>query len=145
MKPITSVVKRMWLVPAVVAVAVIGGLGIYRLHGIFGVHEQTTIGDAFDRDVPDFDPKRVTYEVFGPAATAKIAYLDPDAKVQRLESTPLPWSQTITTPLPAVSVNLMAQSSGDMLGCRIIVNGAVKDQKSANGLQAMAMCSVTSA
>jgi hypothetical protein len=145
MIPVISVLKRMWLLLAVAVVAAFGGFGIYRLHSVFGVHERPVISDAADRDVPQFDPKRVTYEVFGPSATAKIAYLDPDVRVQRLENTPLPWSTTITTALPAVSVNLLAQSSGDMIGCRIIVNGEIKDEKSATGLQALAFCQVTSA
>lgn len=76
---VSGAVKRMWLLLAIVVVAVVGGLGIYRLHSIFGVHEQPTVMVKPDFDVPLFNPKRVTYEVFGPAKTAKIAYLDPDA------------------------------------------------------------------
>ncbi|BBX75026.1 hypothetical protein BST45_05230 [Mycobacterium shinjukuense] len=145
MIPVTSVVKRMWLLLAVVGVAVVAGMGIYRLHRIFGVHERPAVMPTADVDVPQFNPKHVTYEVFGPAATAKIAYLDPDARVQRLDNTPLPWSQTVTTTLPAVSVNLLAQSSSDVIGCRIIVNGTVKDERSETGPRALTFCQVTSA
>lgn len=106
---VSGAVKRMWLLLAIVVVAVVGGLGIYRLHSIFGVHEQPTVMVKPDFDVPLFNPKRVTYEVFGPAKTAKIAYLDPDARVHRLDSVSLPWSVTVETTLPAVSVNLMAR------------------------------------
>ncbi|KAA1251256.1 hypothetical protein F0Q45_05440 [Mycobacterium simiae] len=144
MIPVTRIVKRMWLLLAVVAVAVVAGLGIYRLHRIFGVHEHPVVKVKADDDVPQFNPKRVTYEVFGPAPTAKIALLDPEARVQRIDSTPLPWSQTVTTTLPAVSVNVMAQSSGDTIGCRILVNDAVKDEKIAAGPRALAFCQVTS-
>lgn len=87
---VSGAVKRMWLLLAIVVVAVVGGLGIYRLHSIFGVHEQPTVMVKPDFDVPLFNPKRVTYEVFGPAKTAKIAYLDPDARVHRLDSVSLP-------------------------------------------------------
>lgn len=69
---VSGAVKRMWLLLAIVVVAVVGGLGIYRLHSIFGVHEQPTVMVKPDFDVPLFNPKRVTYEVFGPAKTAKI-------------------------------------------------------------------------
>lgn len=68
---VSGAVKRMWLLLAIVVVAVVGGLGIYRLHSIFGVHEQPTVMVKPDFDVPLFNPKRVTYEVFGPAKTAK--------------------------------------------------------------------------
>lgn len=40
---VSGAVKRMWLLLAIVVVAVVGGLGIYRLHSIFGVHEQPTV------------------------------------------------------------------------------------------------------
>ncbi|RFZ55075.1 Membrane protein [Mycobacterium marinum] len=40
MIPVTSVVRRMWLLLAVMGVALVAGLGIYRLHRVFGVHEQ---------------------------------------------------------------------------------------------------------
>ncbi|BBX98003.1 MmpS family transport accessory protein [Mycobacterium lacus] len=145
MIPATSVVKRTWLLLAVVAVAIVAGLVIYRLHGIFGVHQRPSVRVAADTDVPQFDPKRVTYEVFGPAPVAKIAYLDPDAHVRQLSNVPLPWSETVTTQLPAVSVNLMAQSTGDVITCRIIVNGVVKDERSETGLKALTFCQVSSA
>src|ERR1700680_1769494 len=102
---VTRVVKRMWLLLAVITVASVAAFGIYRLHSMFGVHGPPVVRVKADRDIPLFDPKSVTYEVFGPAATAKIAYLDPDARVQRLEDMALPWSQTVTTTLTSVTVN----------------------------------------
>lgn len=139
---ITQVVKRMWLLLAVIAIAGVAGFGIYRLHSMFGVHGHPVVQVKADRDVPLFDPKSVTYEVFGPATTAKIAYLDPDARVQRLENIPLPWSQTVTTTLTSVTVNLLAQSSGAVIGCRIKVNGTTKDERSETGPKALTFCQV---
>ncbi|POX96625.1 hypothetical protein C3477_25465, partial [Mycobacterium kansasii] len=80
-----------------------------------------------------------------PASTARIAYLDPDARVVQLPDVPLPWSQTVNTTLPAVSVNLMAQSAAETIGCRIIVNGTVKDERSVTRPKALTFCQVTSA
>ncbi|WP_243703162.1 MmpS family transport accessory protein [Mycobacterium marinum] len=145
MIPVTSVVRRMWLLLAVVGVALVAGLGIYRLHRVFGVHEQPVVQAAADTDVPEFNPKYVTYEVYGPAPSARIAYLDPDAHVRQLSDVPLPWSQTVSTSLPAVSVNLLAQSNAEELSCRILVNGAVKDQRSVSRPKALTFCQVTSA
>jgi Mycobacterium membrane protein len=139
---VTRVVKRMWLLLAVIAVASVAAFAVYRLHSMFGVHGHPVVKVKADRDVPLFDPKRVTYEVFGPATTAKIAYLDPDAHVQRLEDIPLPWSQTVTTPLTSVTVNLLAQSDGGVIGCRIMVNGATKDERSETGPKALTFCQV---
>ncbi|BAX91259.1 MmpS family transport accessory protein [Mycobacterium shigaense] len=143
MVSVTRIVKRMWLLLAVIVIAGVAAFGIYRLHGMFGVHGHPVVRAKADRDVPLFDPKRVTYEVFGPAATARIAYLDPDARVQRLDDIPLPWAQTVTTTLTSISVNLLAQSNGDIIGCRIAVNGAVKDEQSQTGPKALAICQVS--
>ncbi|KKC05697.1 hypothetical protein AWC17_25240 [Mycobacterium nebraskense] len=142
MVPFTRVVKRMWLLLAIIAIAGVAGLGIYRLHSMFGVHGHPVVRVKADLEDPLFDAKRVTYEVFGPAATAKIAYLDPDARVQRLENIPLPWSQTVTTTLTSVTVNLLAQSNGSEIGCRILVNGKTEDERSETGPKALTFCQV---
>ncbi|UXA08140.1 MmpS family protein [Mycobacterium sp. SMC-2] len=142
MNSVTRAVKRMWLLLAVVAIAGVAGFGIYRLHSMFGVHGHPVVRVKADLEDPLFDPKRVTYEVFGPAATAKIAYLDPEAHVQRLENIPLPWSQTVTTTLTSVTVNLLAQSTGSEIGCRIMVNGETKDERSQTGPKALTFCQV---
>ncbi|MEE6135048.1 MmpS family transport accessory protein [Mycobacterium sp. 050128] len=142
MVSVTRVVKRMWLLLAVIAIASVAGLAIYRLHSMFGVHGHPVVRVKADLDDPVFDPKQVTYEVFGPAPTAKIAYLDPDARVQRLENIPLPWSQTVSTTLTSVTVNLLAQSNGGVIGCRIKVNGTTKDERSETGPKALTFCQV---
>lgn len=142
MVSVTRVVKRMWLLLAIVFIVSVASLGIYRLHSMFGVHGHPVVRVKADLEDPLFDAKHVTYEVFGPAPTAKIAYLDPDARVQRIENIPLPWSVTVTTTLTSVSVNLLAQSSGDEIGCRISVNGKIVDEKSVTGPKALTICSV---
>jgi hypothetical protein len=76
----------MWLLLAVITIASVAGLGIFRLHSMFGVHGHPVVRVKADLDDPLFDPKRVTYEVFGPATTAKIAYLDPDARIAELHA-----------------------------------------------------------
>ncbi|EUA90383.1 conserved membrane family protein [Mycobacterium ulcerans str. Harvey] len=45
---------------------------------------------------------------------------------------PLPWSFTITTTEPAVLGNVVAQGNGGTIGCRITVNGEVKDERIVN-------------
>ena len=64
--------------------------------------------------IVQFNPKLVTYEVFGPAgSTAKIDYFDADANTHEIDAAPLPWSITISTTLPAVSTNIMSQADSD--------------------------------
>jgi hypothetical protein len=57
----------------------------------------------------------------------------------------LPWSITLSTTLPAVSGNIMAQGDGDEIGCRITVDGVVRDERSRNGINAQTFCLVKSA
>jgi len=115
-----------------VAVLVIGGAGftVHRLHGIFGSdHNTATPGGTADEIVP-FNPKSVVLEVFGdPGATAMISYTDVDARPQHLANAALPWSYRESTTTPAVIVNIMAQSDGSSVGCRIVIDGVVKAQR----------------
>jgi Mycobacterium membrane protein len=140
-------VRRFWL-PLLVLVAIaLGGLVVYRMHGIFGSdNEITREGSGIAKDAAPFNPKRVTYEVFGPAGTiATINYLDLSANPQSLKQVPLPWTLTLTTTSPATSPILLAQGNSETIGCRITVDGKVKDEKSAEGIDAFTFCQVKSA
>ena len=116
----------------IVAVLVVGvgGFAVYRLHGEFGSHHSTaTPGGGADEIVP-FNPKDVVFEVFGDrGAIAMISYTDVHANPQHVETATLPWSYRDSTTTPAVIANVMAQSDGSFLGCRIIIDGEVKVQR----------------
>ena len=128
------------LVVAVTVVA-LAGFAIYRLHGIFGSHNDTAAARGISNEIVPFNPKRVVLEVFGaPGAVATINYLDVNAQPQQVRDAPLPWSFTITTTEPAVVGNVVAQGNGDTLGCRIIVNGEVKDERTVNKVDAYTFC-----
>src|SRR5450631_2275975 len=138
--------KRAW-VPIVVVVAVAAGaVAVVRLRGVFGSDELfSTTGSSAETIVP-FNPKRVTYEVFGPSDTVgSVSYLNKNAEPEQANFTALPWTYTITTNVPAVIANVVAQGNSDSIGCRITVNGDVKDEQSANGHHAQTFCLVKSA
>ena len=125
---------------AVVVVA-LAGFAVYRLHGAFGAHKNASQASGVSNEIVPFNPKSVIYEVFGaPGATATINYQDVHAAPQRVDNAPLPWSYTITTTDPAVIANLVAQGNGNTLGCRIIVNGVVKDERTVNEMNAYTFC-----
>ena len=75
-----------------------------------------------------------------PGSTATINYQDVHAAPQRVDNVPLPWSYTITTTDPAVIANVVAQGNGNTLGCRITVNGVVKDERTVNEVSAYTFC-----
>ncbi len=128
------------LLVAVVVVAV-AGFSAYRLHGIFGSHNITSAAGPLANEDISFNPKNVTLEVFGsPGSVATINYLDADAQPQQVLDTPLPWSHTITTTLPAIFTNIVAQGDSDFIGCRITVNEVVKDERIVNTVNAYTYC-----
>jgi Mycobacterium membrane protein len=140
----TSVLKWAWIPLVLVVVFAVSGLGVVRLHKVFASQDLNANAGAGIKIV-QFNPKIVTYEVFGPAGTtAKIDYFDADANTHEIDA-PLPWSTTISTTLPAVSANIMAQADSDQIGCRITVDGTVREEKSSDGVNAQTFCLVKSA
>ena len=128
---------------AIVAVVVVAtaGFAIYRLHGLFGAHRNEAANNGISNQIVPFNPKNVVLEVFGaPGASATINYLDVNAQPQQVVNAPLPWSLTITTTEPAVLGNVVAQGNGSVLGCRITVDGQVKDERTVNTKDAYTFC-----
>jgi hypothetical protein len=136
-----GLVRRWWIVLVTVAVVAGAGFAVYRLHGIFGSDDDTSAVSGISNEIVPFNPKHVILEVFGPPGTvATINYLDVNAAPQRVDDTTLPWSHTITTTEPAVFANVVAQGDSDSIGCRITVNGVVKDERLVNKLDAYTYC-----
>lgn len=124
-----------------VAVVAVAGFSVYRLHGIFGSHNSTSTASAFSNEIVPFNPKHVVLDVFGaPGTVATINYLDVNAQPQRVDDATLPWSYDITTTQPAVFVNVVAQGNSDSIGCRITIDGVVKDERSVNTMNAYTYC-----
>ena len=142
-----KILKRAWMPLLIVVVVAIAGFTVYRMHGVFGSDNETTsAGAGLANDAKPFNPKRVTYQIFGPeGAVATINYLDLSAQPQEVKDTSLPWSVTLTTTAPASNANIVAQGDSDTIGCRIIVDGKVKDEKSSDGVNAQTFCLVKSA
>jgi hypothetical protein len=144
--PVANAVKKVWIALVVVVVVALAAFCVDRLRGIFGFHDNRPITSGIADEIKPFNPKHVVYEVWGPAGTiANINYLDINAQPQRASNVPLPWTLSVITTLPSVSVNVVAQANSDQIGCRIIVNDVVKDERSATGVNAQTFCIVKSA
>ena len=137
--------KRVWIPLLLVVVAVIAGFTVHRLRGFFGSEGILVTPKVFADDPKSFEPKVVRYEVFGSGGSANINYLDLDAKPQRIDGAALPWSLTLETDAPSAAPNLIAQSPGASITCRILVDGEVKDERTATGVDALTYCFVKSA
>ena len=140
-----GLVKRAWIPIVMVVVLVAGAFMVSRLHGVFGSHRY--VPDTGNADaIVQFNPKRVLYEVFGPAGTvADVNYLDADAQPHRVDGATLPWSLTLVTTLTAVSANVVAQGDSDSIGCRVTVNGVVREEHTVAAYNAQTSCLVKSA
>ncbi|ARG63875.1 hypothetical protein B1T45_24420 [Mycobacterium kansasii] len=142
---ITRVTRHLWIPLVLVIVLAVSGLVVMRLHRIFGSQDlNANAGGGIE--IVQFNPKVVTYEVFGPpGSTANINYWDADANTHQVNAAPLPWSVTISTTLPSVSANIMAQGDGSRIGCRITVDGVVRQEKKSDGVNPQTFCLVKSA
>lgn len=136
-----SRLSRWWPVLVAVVVIAVAGFAVYRLHGIFGSHHSVSAGGALPNDNNAATPKRLVIEVFGdPGAVASISYLDINAAPQHVKDVTLPWSYDVTTTQPAVFTNVVAQGNSSSLGCRITIDGQVKDERTVNTLNAYTYC-----
>src|SRR6201996_47041 len=128
---VTRAFKRAWIPLVLVVVLAVSGLVVSRLHKIFGSQDLNANAGA-GIEIVQFNPKVVVYEVSGPpGATANINYWDENANTHQVNAASLPWSFTISTTLPAVSANIMAQSDSDQISCKITVDGVVREQQKA--------------
>jgi hypothetical protein len=138
--------RRLWI-PIVVAVAcLVGGAAVYRLHDLFGADGAALVGGTRSEKIIEINPKNVTYQLVGPPDTSgTISFLDGNSQPQTANFAALPWQLTVTTTLSAMVANIVAQGNSDSRGCRIIVNGAVRDEHASAELNAATYCLVKSA
>jgi Mycobacterium membrane protein len=140
-----KVAKRVWIPLVILLVIGLAAFTVDRFRGFFGRTELTRPGAGLVNDPEPFNPKEVKYEIFGSGTVATINYLDLDAQPQKAVNTSLPWSLTLTTTAPAASPNIVAQSDGGSITCRITVDGVVKDERTTDGVNAQTFCLVKSA
>lgn len=138
--------SRVWIPLVILAVLVAGAFIVNRVHGYFGSEKRASYADSNLKNPEPFNPKRITYEVFGPAgAVADISYFDVNADPQRVDNARLPWSLHISTNKAAMVGNLMAQGDSDSIGCRILIDDVVKSERVSNEVNAFTFCLVKSA
>lgn len=138
--------KRIWVAIVVVTAVVLGGVGVHQLRGVFGSDEIFSATGSSAKPLEPSHVKRVTYQVYGPSdTTGSVSYLDKDAQSQQASFSSLPWAFTITTTVPAVIANVVAQGNSDNIGCRITVDGEIRDERAATGQHAQTSCLVKAA
>lgn len=139
--PIFKLLSRVWIPLVILAVVSVAGFTVTRIHGLFGSDKRPSYSDGQVDDAKPFNPKRMTYEIFGPPGTvADISYFDANSEPQKVQDAVLPWRLEIVTTLPAVVGSIMAQGDSNTIGCRITVDGDVKAERISNEVNAYTFC-----
>lgn len=137
---------RTWIPLVILVVVIVGGFTVHRIRGFFGSENRPPYSDTNLENSKPFNPKHLTYEIFGPPGTvADISYFDVNSEPQRVDGAVLPWSLHITTNDAAVMGNIVAQGNSDSIGCRITVDGKVRAERVSNEVNAYTYCLVKSA
>jgi Mycobacterium membrane protein len=136
--------KRVWLPILIVMAVTIGVFTVANLRSVFG-SDGAVVTPIGNDTAENFNPKIVTYEVFGSGSTAVINYTDLDGLPQKTGEVTLPWSLTLETTIPSVMPNLLAQGDGQSISCRVTVDDEVKDERTAEGMNAATYCLVKAA
>ncbi|OPX05767.1 MmpS family transport accessory protein [Mycobacterium sp. AT1] len=139
-----AVLRRTWLPLLVVVAIAVGAVSVSYFRSVFGSNGAVVTPVGSDT-AESFNPKVVTYEVFGSGSTATINYADLSGVPQRTGEVPLPWTLTLTTTVPSVMPNLLAQSNGQTISCRVTVDHVVKDERTAEGVNSATYCLVKAA
>jgi len=138
-----NAIKRVWLPVLIVAAVALGALTVANLRSVFG--SDVALVTPINNDTAEkFNPKVVVYEVFG-TGSAVINYTDLDGLPQRTGEVSLPWTLRLETTVPSVMPNLVAQGTGDTIGCRVTVDDEVKDERRSQGVNAATYCLVKAA
>lgn len=135
-----------WMPAVALVVIVMVGFGVIRIRENSHAISHPPQKRAIPATVVQTNPKRVTYEVFGElGADGKVSYADLNSQPIEVELTSLPWSVSEATMSSAASLSLVAQVDGDSLGCRIRVDGQVRDEQVVTHPGAAVACTVTAA
>jgi hypothetical protein len=138
--------KGAWVVLVVAMVVALGSVAVVRLRGVFGSDAIFSSTASQAEPLPQVNLKRITYEVLGPAGAAgRVSYLNRDSQPEHADFASLPWSYTMTTTMSSVIANVVAQGNSDNIGCRITVNGDLKDEHHSSEHHAQTFCLVKAA
>jgi hypothetical protein len=140
---IFRVLRRLWIPLVILVVIAGGGFTVTRLHSVFGAENRPLYADTKINDTKPFNPKHMTYEVFGPPGTvANISYFDANADPRRINGARLPWSVEFASTEATAVGSVVAQGDSDSIGCRIVVDAEVKAEQISNEVNAFTSCAL---
>jgi hypothetical protein len=137
---------KLWLPAVVLVVIAIVVYGVNTVRHLNAAITNPPAAPAIAPTVVQINPKNVTYEVFGSlGGSGKVTYADLNSQPIEVTLASLPWTYSETTTASSASLSLVAQVDGDSVGCRILVDGQVRDEHSVSHAGAAVACTVTAA
>ena len=137
---------KLWLPAVVLAVIAVVAYGVNTVRHLNDAITNPPTAAAIPATVVQINPKNVTYEVFGNLGSGgKVTYADLNSQPIEVTLASLPWSVSETTMASSASLSLVAQVDGNSVGCRILVDGQVRDEHSVSHEGAAVACTVTAA
>jgi hypothetical protein len=142
----SGLVGKLWLPAVVLAVIAVVAYGVNTVRGLSQAITNPPDPVTIPATVVQINPKNVTYEVFGNLGDGgKVTYANLNSEPVQVALTSLPWSYSETTMAASASLSLVAQVAGSSVGCRILVDGQVRDEHSVNHESAAVACTVIAA
>jgi hypothetical protein len=137
---------KLWLPLVVLGVIGIVSYGVNTVRHLSDAITNPPVTGSIPATVVQVNPKNVTYEVFGTLGSGgKVVYADLNSEPIEVTLTSLPWSHSETTMASSATLSVVAQVDGTSVGCRISVNGQVRDEHSVTHEGAAVACTVTAA
>ena len=141
-----GILGKLWLPAVVLAVIAIVAYGVNSVRQASQAIGSPPAKSTIPATVVQINPKNVRYEVFGTlGGGGKVTYADLNSQPVEVTLASLPWSVSETTMAASASLSLVAQVEGNSVGCRIFVDGQVRDEHSVSHESAAVACTVTAA
>jgi len=140
------VLGKLWRPIVILAVLAVVAYGVNTVRGNSESISHPATTSSLPATVVQINPKNVTYEAYGTlGGGGKVVYANLDSQPIEVRLTALPWSVSETTMSPSATLSLVMQVDGDSAGCRILVDGQVRDEHVVSHQSAAVACTVTAA
>lgn len=140
------VLGKVWRPVVILAVLAVVAYGVNTIRGNNESISHPAMPSTIPATVVQINPKNVTYEAFGNlGGGGKVVYANLDSQPVEVGLASLPWSHSDTTMSPSATLSIVMQVDGDSAGCRIRVDGLVRDEHVVNHQSAAVACTVTAA
>jgi Mycobacterium membrane protein len=140
------ILGKLWRPLVIIGVLAVVAYGVNTVRDSNEAISHPATPSTIPATVVQINPKNVTYEAYGSlGGGGKLVYANLDSQPVEVRLAALPWSVSQTTMSPSATLSLVMQVDGDSAGCRILVDGKVRDEHVVSHQGAAVACTVTAA